>query len=439
MQRTLRDWLDWQERLHPGGIDLGLERVRRVFQLMDLGPPPFRIVTIAGTNGKGSSVALLEAILNAAGYRVGAYTSPHLLRYNERIRIAGAEAGDAAICRAFERIDRVRGQISLTYFEFGTLAALDIFYRSGVDVVLLEVGMGGRLDAVNIMDPDVALVTAIGIDHVAWLGGDRETIAREKAGIFRAGRPAVCSDPHPPASLVDHAHSLGVPLSLMGRDYDFEMQLRETSSPGPRPGWSWWGHASRFEDLPLPRLRGTFQVQNAAGVLMALQFLFPDVGRGPVEQGLRAAQPPGRFQLETAPVVTVLDVAHNRDSARTLAENLAAWNTAGRIHAVVAMLADKDMAGVLVELSAVVDIWHVASAPVARGASAADLEAALHEARAGAAGSCSDTASLAYRQALAQAGETDRIVVFGSFYAVSDVKEFLAGDNQEIAVQSDPI
>ena len=436
-RRTLQEWLDWQEGLHPRGIDLGLERVRRVFANLDLGPPPFPVITVAGTNGKGSSVALLEAVLGAAGYRVGAYTSPHLLHYNERIRVAGRCAADEAICQAFQRIDRARGAVSLTYFEFGTLAALDMFYRGGVDVAVLEVGMGGRLDAVNILDADVALVTAIGIDHVEWLGGDRESIGREKAGILRPGKPAVCSDPAPPDSLVGHARALGAPLYLIGRDYGCEM---EAAGPLP-PAWSWWHSALRHEGLPLPALAGAFQVRNAAGCLMALRCLAPriEVSRAAIERGLRAQRLPGRFQAVAAPTPTILDVAHNRESAAALAANLAARPVAGRTHAVAAMLGDKDMAAVLGELAGAVDAWHLATAPVARGARAEDLARALGAARAGAAPTLADSVEAAYEQALAQARGGDRIVVFGSFYAVSGVQKFLARGGVEFTVQSDPI
>ncbi|HHH35210.1 MAG TPA: bifunctional tetrahydrofolate synthase/dihydrofolate synthase [Gammaproteobacteria bacterium] len=435
--RTLQDWLNWQEGLHPRGIDLGLERVRQVFANMDLGPPPFPVVTVAGTNGKGSSVALLEAVLQAAGYCTGAYTSPHLLHYNERIRVAGRPVDDEVICRAFQRIDQARGAVSLTYFEFGTLAALDIFYRGGVDVAVLEVGMGGRLDAVNILDADVALVTAIGIDHVDWLGNDRERIGREKAGIFRSGTPAVCSDPTPPNSLVAHARALDSPLFLIGCDYGFDIG----QAGSLHPAWSWWHSALRHEGLPMPALAGAFQVQNAAGCLMALQCLAPRlaVTRVDIEHGLRAQYLPGRFQAVVAPVVTILDVAHNRESAAALAANLAARPIPGKTHGVVAMLGDKDMAAVLGELASEVDTWHLSTAPVARGAQAGVLARALREARAGVACTASDSAASAYETALAQAGAEDRIVVFGSFYAVSDVQQFLARHDWEFAVQSDPI
>ncbi|MDH5786629.1 MAG: Mur ligase family protein, partial [Chromatiales bacterium] len=258
---TLDEWLSWQEQLHPVGIDLGLERPGKVLKTMGLEISGHLVITVAGTNGKGSSVALLESILLAAGYQVGCYTSPHLLRYNERIRLNGNEVSDAQLCESFERIDQARGATSLTYFEFGTLAAFDIFARSQLDVAVLEVGLGGRLDASNLLDADVALITAIDIDHAAWLGNDRETIAIEKGGIMRRGHPAVCSDPAVPQSLVELAAKTGAPLSQLGRDYRYGVD---------GDSWQWQGDGTSYGALPLPALRGKHQLQNAAGVLMAL-------------------------------------------------------------------------------------------------------------------------------------------------------------------------
>jgi len=270
---TLDDWLSWQETLHPTEIELGLERVGTVLARLELTQPNFTLITVAGTNGKGSSVAMLEAILLAAGYHVGSYTSPHLLTYNERIKLDGTPVDDAMLCESFERIDQARGayphdpavqEISLSYFEFGTLAAIDILHRAGVDVAILEVGLGGRLDAVNVLDADVALITAIDVDHCDWLGNDRETIGRERAGIMRAGRPAVCAGPLPPTSLLKHAAELGTPLSLIQRDFSITQQGEQ---------WDWRGAGQVWRQLPVPALSGAFQLHNAAGVLAVLAAL----------------------------------------------------------------------------------------------------------------------------------------------------------------------
>ncbi|MEW6645599.1 MAG: bifunctional tetrahydrofolate synthase/dihydrofolate synthase [Pseudomonadota bacterium] len=411
---TLDAWLAWQETLHPSAIDLGLERVAAVLHRLHPAPPPFAVITVGGTNGKGSTVAMLDAILRAGGYRVGAYTSPHLLRYNERVRLDGNVVDDAALCTAFERIDQARGDISLTYFEFGTLAALDIFWQGGVDVAILEVGMGGRLDAVNVLDADVALVTTVDIDHAQWLGDTREAIAFEKAGIYRAGRPAVYGSVDVPHSLRQHAAAIGARLYCYGMDF------------GATPegeGWRWWGGGQERHALPLPALRGRSQLQNAAGVLMALAAV---AHRLPLDQaqiraGLLAATLPGRFQIQPGEVVRILDVAHNPQAAAELAANLAAMPCAGRTLAVVGMLADKDMAGALGQLRDAIDHWYAAALQVPRGATTAQLTAALAAAGAGAerVTACGDVAAaLAQAQAAARAG--DRIVVFGSFYTVAE-------------------
>lgn len=411
---SLADWLAWQETLHPSEIDLGLERVAMVLRRLHPAPPPFAVVTVGGTNGKGSTVAMLEAILRAGGYRVGAYTSPHLLRYNERVRLDGRAVNDTALCEAFERIDQARGNISLTYFEFGTLAALDIFWRSLVDVAILEVGMGGRLDAVNVLDADVALVTTVDIDHAQWLGGTREAIGFEKAGIYRSGRPAIYGSPDAPQSLLNHAASLGTRLYRYGQDFGAEAVAE---------GWRWWGGGHERRALPLPALRGRSQLQNAAGVLMALEAVSErlPLDQAQIRAGLLAVQLPGRFQVQPGEVTRILDVAHNPQAAGELAANLAAMPCAGRTLAVVGMLADKDMAGALGRLRESVDHWYAGALAVPRGAATAQLVQAL-----GAAGvaeacitACADVpAALAQAQGEAKAG--DRIVVFGSFYTVAE-------------------
>lgn len=410
-RRTLADWLAWQETLHPKGIDLGLERVRTVAGRLGLWPDAPPTITVAGTNGKGSSVALLEAILEAAGYRTGAYTSPHLLRYNERIRVAGTEAGDEAICRAFERVDAARGDVSLTYFEFGTLAALVIFREAGAQALVLEVGLGGRLDAVNCLDAHCALVTAIGIDHTDWLGPDRESIGFEKAGIFRAGRPAVCADPAPPASLVDHARAIGAQLYRRGPD--FGRRLKGGT-------WTWWGGGRRLDELPLPALAGEHQLDNAAGALMALTALedsLPVTGDA-IAAGLGRMRLPGRFQVLPGALEWIFDVTHNPHGAAVLARCLAARPCAGRTRAVVGMLADKDMVGVAAALAPVIHHWYAAGLDPPRGCSGRVLAERLRAGGAGAVTAFPDVAA-ACRAAVADAAPGDRVLVFGSFFTVA--------------------
>ncbi|HSP00336.1 MAG TPA: bifunctional tetrahydrofolate synthase/dihydrofolate synthase, partial [Thioalkalivibrio sp.] len=308
---TLEQWLAWQETLHPKAIDLGLERVARVAGRLGLLEPSHAVITVAGTNGKGSTVALLDAIYRAAGYRVCTYTSPHLLRYNERIRIHGALASDEALCRAFDAVDTARGEESLSYFEFGTLAALWLFWEAAPDVAILEVGLGGRLDAVNIIDSDVAVITSIGIDHEAWLGSDREVIGAEKAGVFRAARPAVCGDPRPPASIQRRALDLGAKLYMAGRDFSWQ-------AAALGQGWQWQGPgAVVLADLPLPALFGPIQLNNAASALTAVTLLQARlaVSREALARGLQQVRLPGRFQqLRDKPLV-ILDVAHNPQGA----------------------------------------------------------------------------------------------------------------------------
>ncbi|MFO7594465.1 MAG: bifunctional tetrahydrofolate synthase/dihydrofolate synthase [Pseudomonadota bacterium] len=407
---SIEQWLEWQETLHPSAIDLGLERPGKVLRKLDLEFPQHTVITVAGTNGKGSSVAMLESILLAAGYRVGCYTSPHLLHYNERIRINGESVADTAICEAFERIDQARGDTSLTYFEFGTLAAFELFARADLDVAVLEVGLGGRLDAVNLLDADVALVTAIDVDHTAWLGDDREAIGKEKAGIFRSGSAAVCSDPQPPQSVLEHAAELNTPLSLLGRDFRYQQDGEN---------WCWEG-ARSLSPLPLPALRGRFQLQNAAGVVQVLELLSErlPVSLQHLRQGLLAVKLPGRFQVLPGEVPLIVDVAHNPQAAASLAANLKQMPVAGKTRAVVAMLADKDQAAVVRELLPVVDHWYVAGLDVWRGSDAASMAAAV-AAQSTTPPRVFEGLDEALQQARHEAEAGDRIVVFGSFYTVA--------------------
>ncbi len=408
---SLPDWLAWQETLHPQKIDLGLERVAAVAGRMGLLRPRYGVITVAGTNGKGSSVALLAAILGEAGYRVGSYTSPHVLRYNERICISGQQVTDGDLCHAFSCVDQARGQESLSYFEFGTLAALYLFAAADLDVALLEVGMGGRLDAVNIIDPDAALVTSIDIDHSAWLGTDRESIGREKAGIFRSGRPAVCSDPSPPDSLEKAAAGLGATWLSLGQQFFIEIS---------GSGWNWRGPDSSYLQLPPPALAGVQQFDNAAGVLMVLESLhdrFP-VNRRAVEQGLRSVAVPGRFQILPGAVPVILDVAHNPASGRRLAQTLAKTRTGGHTWLVLGLLKDKDAAGFMESLANSVDHWCLASLNVERGHTAAGLQKMLPATAEHVNEFPNVAAACRYAHSRAVAG--DRVVVCGSFITVAE-------------------
>jgi dihydrofolate synthase/folylpolyglutamate synthase len=410
---TLAEWLSWQESLHPKTIDLGLGRVRRTFEALEGPPPPFTI-TVGGTNGKGSSVALLTTILRAAGYRVGTYTSPHLLRYNERIQIDGQPVGDETIRDAFARIDAARSDSTLSYFEFGTLAALDIFRRAGLDVQVLEVGLGGRLDAVNILDADAALVASIDIDHREWLGETREAIAPEKAGIFRPGRPAVVSDPKPPVSLFEDARARGIVLRIQNRDFGYAVQEKT---------WDWYGEGSEFKDLPHPALPGRQQFLNASGVLELLRCL---AGRLPVNEaairaGLCDLQLPGRFQFFPGPPPLLLDVAHNPQAARVLAEYIGERFPGRRVAAVFAIMRDKDMESVIDAMSPLVSRWYLAPLRLPRAAPPETLQALL-------ARRCGDAvvrsgfadAAQAFAAARREAAEDEPVVVFGSFFLVSE-------------------
>lgn len=408
----LAEWLAYQERVHPQAIALGLERVREVAQRLGLLPATPLTLTIAGTNGKGSSATLAAAIYQAAGYRVGRYLSPHLLAYNERIAVDGVDAADDALCAAFSAIEQARGDIPLTYFEFGTLAALWIFRAEACAVQVLEVGLGGRLDAVNIVDADCALITNIGIDHTDWLGPDRDSIAIEKAGILRAGRPAVCAEAQPPATLLEYAAKIGAGLRLAGRDF------RLSRANGT---WSWHGAGVHHLGLPPPALAGAAQYVNAAGVLAAITALAPQlpVPEAALAAGLRALRLRGRYEKTGR---LVLDVAHNVESAEVLAANLAADPVAGKTWLVLAMLSDKPVEGVCMALAAQVDSVLFASLPPPRGLD--DRQLAARAAAAGLAGRVAGSVSEAVRNALQAAQAGDRVVVCGSFLTVSEAARF---------------
>lgn len=407
----LRSWLRWQETLHPNPIELGLERVATVWSRLQPAPVPFPIITIAGTNGKGSCAAMLESIYHTAGYRTACYSSPHLLRYNERIRLNGIQVEDADLCASFERIDQVRGKTTLTYFELGTLAALDLFVRAQPDLAVLEVGLGGRLDAVNILDPDVSVVTTIGMDHTAWLGDTLDEIATEKAGIFRPGRPAVVGHRSPSPALLERAETLACDLFVLGRDFDWE----ETGS-----GWHWTGPGSTQEGLPAPALRGVFQRDNAATALMALSRLQPvlPVSIEPLRLGMQRTHLDGRFQVIPGEITWILDVAHNAQAAEALAANLCSLRCPGRLLAVLGVLKDKDPKAIAEPLAAQVDAWYLGQTTGPRALPAADLCVGLNSIAAdGDLNACGGIAE-ALGAAAAQARPGDCILAFGSFTTV---------------------
>ena len=408
--RTLAQWLEFIERQHPKTIALGLDRVSQVFARLNvtLGVP---VITVAGTNGKGSTCAMLESILRMGGYRTGLYTSPHLVRYNERVRVAGVEAGDELLAASFEAVEAARGDTPLTYFEYGTLGALWAFAREKVEALVLEVGLGGRLDAVNIIDADCAVLTSVGIDHVDYLGPDRESIGREKAGIFRAGRPAVVAEPDPPDSVLGAA---GDKL-LIGRDFGYVDQQSQ---------WSYWGPSSSTSGkrggLAHPALRGAIQLRNASAAMCALDTLRErlPLGMQDIRRGLAEVELPARFQVLPGKPQVILDVAHNPQAAQTLASNLASSGFAPETIAVCGMLRDKDIGGVLKTLAPRVTRWHLASLQGPRAASAQELAQFV-------AGECFASPAEAFAAALGRAGENDKIVVFGSFLTVGEVLAWL--------------
>ncbi len=415
--QSLSDWLSYLERIHPSAIDMGLDRVARVRDRLGL-VPAFPIVAVAGTNGKGSVCAMLESILSSAGYKVGVYTSPHLLRYNERVRVQGQEAADESLVGAFTRIEQARGEVSLTYFEFGTLAAMDVFIRERVDLAILEVGLGGRLDAVNAFDSDCAVVTSVDFDHMEFLGNNRDSIGAEKAGIFRGGRPAICGEGDAPAGLLRRAEEIGAKLHLIGRDYGFNGGFNANPDQ-----WQFWSALGKRSALPYPALRGDYQIGNAATALSALEQLKDrlPVDMGAIRRGLLDVQLPGRFQVLPGRPMVILDVGHNPHAARALASSLRRLPAGGRTIAVFAMLRDKDIEGVAAAMRDDVDEWLVAGLSGPRGADAERIRQALAAARVGVPVAKFDTPVGAYQHAIRSAGQNDKILVFGSFYTVGAV------------------
>ena len=415
--RTLAEWLELQDSVHPKSIDLGLERVAWVADALGLRPVPYRVITVGGTNGKGSTVAHLEMLLRALGLRTGTFTSPHLVRYNERIRLDGEEASDAELIGAFERIEAARGATTLTFFEYSTLTALLIFAARGVAVSVLEVGLGGRLDATNIIDADVAVLASVGMDHRDYLGEDLESIGREKAGIFRSGRPVVLGCAKMPESVFAAIAALGAHALIARRDFTWQV--------AGNGRWSYQGHQS-FEDLAPPGLAGVIQYQNAATALAALEALRLPQQLDPklISAALSRTRLAGRFQILPGPVEWILDVAHNEPAARVLARHLAARARVPRTFAVTGILRDKDAAGIGRALAPQVDHWILCTLPGARGSAASELAGRMGETIDGdAEQALSVHEGCARARALARPG--DRVLVFGSFIVVGSALQWL--------------
>ncbi|MCC8381564.1 bifunctional tetrahydrofolate synthase/dihydrofolate synthase [Xenorhabdus sp. PB30.3] len=412
---SLTMWLSYLGNLHSKAIDMGLERIGTLADKLDLLHPAPKVITVSGTNGKGTTCHTLESILLAAGLKVGVYSSPHLVRYTERVRIQGNEPTEQDFCRVFAGIESQRGDISLTYFEYGTLAALQLFKEADLDVVILEVGLGGRLDATNIVDADIAAITSIALDHTDWLGADREHIGREKAGIFRHGHFAVVGEPDMPQSIADVADELGAKLFCRGKDWDFAQE---------KESWHWRTVDRQFNSLPIPNL----PLANAATALGVIHCLLQQndkvsqaIDEQAIHDGLKRAQLPGRFQIIGEKPRIILDVAHNPHAAGYLAQKLAELSRSpgSKVRGVVGMLQDKDIAGTLACLSSQIDEWYCASLHEFRGAEAAVLAEHLPDAR------IFPDVEQAWHQAMEEASEQDIIVVCGSFHTVAHVMESL--------------
>jgi dihydrofolate synthase / folylpolyglutamate synthase len=420
--RTLAEWLDYQQRVHPLGVDLGLDRVGAVWQRMGAPVLARRVITVGGTNGKGSTVAFLENMLAAAGLGVGCYTSPHLLRYNERIRIAGADAEDAALVQSFERIEAARGDIPLTYFEFGTLAAFDLFARADLDVAVLEVGLGGRLDAVNLVDADAVVITTVDLDHVEWLGPDRDSIGREKAGIARRDKPAIVGELQPPQGLLDALASIGARLERAGSHFNVERSAHR---------WRWLHRDGTALTLPDPELAAPVQYANASAaiaVLHALHVVHANDLERVAAAGMHLPRAPARLQSLGGDPALIVDVGHNPQAARALADWLDTQR-GGRVHAVYGALSDKDVGGVMTALGARIAHWHLAGLDrdTARGLPAAVLAGVLQQVLPRASFDTYTDVQHALQAARASARHGERVLAFGSFFVAAAVIAATAG------------
>ena len=413
MPHNLAEWLTYLESLHPKSISLGLERVEQVKNRLKL-DPVFPVIVIGGTNGKGSACAFLESILHAAGYRVGCYTSPHLLRYNERVRISKRQANDAELCISFELIEQARGDTSLTYFEFGTLAAMQCFMEHKVDVAVLEVGLGGRLDAVNVFDNDCAVITSVDIDHTDYLGSSREQIAYEKGGIFRKGCVAICADNNVPREIFRQAQRIGSELWCIDSEFGYTRHQGQ---------WDYRSIIGGRSALPFPALRGAFQLNNASAALAVLDVLKDrlPVSMEAVRRGLVEVHLAGRFQLVPGKPVLILDVAHNPHAARSLAQNLSELPSCPHTYAIFSMLNNKDIAGVIGALDGHIDTWLIAGIDSPRGATAVEMENVLEKCRVRGEILLFEHIAEALSYAYNAASENDRILAFGSFYTVAEV------------------
>lgn len=412
ISRSKQEWLSYLETCHPKSIDLGLDRIKIVAQQLGVLRFNCPVITVAGTNGKGSCVALTQAILTAAGYRVGSYTSPHLFDFNERIQITNSLVSDADLCDVFEKIEKARCKISLTYFEFATLAALCLFKQTKLDAIILEVGLGGRLDATNCVDADIAIISMVDLDHMEWLGHTREQIAKEKAGIMRPNRPCIVGDFLAPDSIYQQATALNTPLYLQGQTFDYKKQVST---------WTWKSQQRSLGDLPLPRI----DLQNASTVLQAIELLSEHffITYTAIEEGLKQVFIPGRFQKIIEKNVThIFDVAHNPAGGRCLAKRLANEPCTGKTHAVVGMLADKDRVKTLNALANQIDYWYLANLEVARGATAEQLSQCLDLKQSSSVFKFSSPIC-AIQQARKVIKKEDRLLIFGSFHTVASILE----------------
>lgn len=411
--RELQEWLDWQATLHPEEIELGLARISEVWRHLRPEGLQSKVVTVAGTNGKGSCVAMLEAVYRQAGYSVGAYTSPHLIRYNERVRINGHAVTDDRLCAAFERVDSVRNGVTLTYFEFGTLAALDIFADESPDLTILEVGLGGRLDAVNIIDPDLALITTIDLDHTDWLGTTKEQIGWEKAGIMRAAIPVVLGAEEMPGSVFRHATALGVELYQFNRNFHIEARVNS---------FTWFGHAKKISDVALPALKGNCQLRNAASVLMVTECLAQTlpVTKEAINRAFQWLRLPGRLQIIEVEPQILLDVAHNPQAVRELRDMLQVMPVRGRMRAIFTLLSDKDLASIAEIMGPLIEHWYLVGTKGDRGQSAELLRVGLVNAGIKQTISCHQSVEEALATARSESYAEDRILIFGSFLLIGE-------------------